>query len=119
MQFCLLGSNNVLHGFFPEVFLLFEILLYVCEKHIFLGASSGDPLLNEKQKKPFVSLNHGVTIIHESLTTASLAQVDKALNGLDWSLFCPDAGSIRGQGRFVLFLYFFQKPRYLFIFVSL
>ena len=56
-------------------------------------------------------------------TTASLAQVAKALNGLDSSLFCPDAGSIRGGGRSnffpVLFLYTFQNPRYLFIFVSL
>ena len=62
------------------------------KKHIFLRASSGDLLLNEKQKKPFVSLNHGVTIIHESLTTASL--VDEALNGPDLSLFCRDASSI-------------------------
>ena len=61
------------------------------KKHIFLRPSSGDLLLNEKQKKPFVSLNHGVSIIHESPTTASLAQVAKALNGPDSSLFCPDA----------------------------
>ena len=72
---------------------------YVCKKHIFLRASSGDLLLNEKQKKPFVSLNHGVTIIHESLTTASL--VDEALNGPDLSLFCRDASSI--WGRWILF----------------
>ena len=37
-------------------------------------------LLNEKQKKPFALLNDQVTIIHQSLTTALLAQVDKALN---------------------------------------
>ena len=79
--------------------------------------------MNEKQKKPFVSLNHGVSIIRESPTTASLGQVAKALNGPDSSLFCPDAGSIRGGGQsnffFVLFLYTFQDPRYLVIFVSL
>ena len=81
-------------------------------------------MLNEKQKKPIVSLNRGVSIIHESPTTASLAQVAKALNGPDSSLFCRDAGSIRGGGwsNFffpVLFLYTFQNLRYLFIFVSL
>ena len=56
-------------------------------------------MLNEKQKKPFVSLNHGVSIINESPTTAWSAQVAKALNGPDSSLFCPDAGSVRGGGR--------------------
>ena len=90
------------------------------KKHIFLKPSSGDLLLKEKQKKPVVSLNHGVSIIQESPTTASLAQVAKALNGPDASLFCPDAGSIRGGGRSIFFfLYTFQNPRYLFIFVSL
>ena len=69
------------------------------KKNFFLRASSGDLLLNEKQKKPFVLLNHGVNIIHESLTTASLAQVDKALNGPASSLFCCDTGSIRGRGQ--------------------
>ena len=39
-------------------------------------ASSGDLLLNEKQKKSFVSLKDVVTITH---TTASLAQVDEVL----------------------------------------
>ena len=97
MQFCLLGSNNVLHVFFPEVCFLFEITYAI--KHIFLRPSSGDLLLNEKQKKPFVSLNHGVSIIHESPATALLAQVAKALNSPDSSLFCPDAGSTRGGGR--------------------
>ena len=71
---------------------------YVCEKtHFFPRASSRNLLLNEKQKKPFVSLNDEVTIIHESLTTASLAQVHKALNGPDPNLFCRDTGSIRGR----------------------
>ena len=123
MQFSLCGSNNVLHVFFPEVYFLFEILP-MQKKHIFLRPSSGDLLLNEKQKKPFVSLKHGVSIIQESPITASLAQVAKALNGPDSSLFCPDAGSIRGGGRSIFFfrvlsLYTFQNPRYLFIFVSL
>ena len=94
------------------------------KNHIFLRPSSGDLLLNEKQKKPFVSLNHGVSIIQESPTTASLAQVAKALNGPDASLFCPDAGSIRGGGRSIFFSrslsLHFSKPKisiYLCVFV--
>ena len=73
-------------------------------------------LLNEKQKKPFVLLNDQGTIIHWYLNTASLAQVDKALNHLESNLFCRDTGSIWGWPIFffVLFLYFLQKPRYLF-----
>ena len=123
MQFCLHGPNDVLHVFSLK-FASF-LRYYVCEKtHFSKANSSGDLLLNEKQKKPFVLLNHGVSIIHESPTTASLAQVVKALNGPDSSLFCRDAGSIRGGGRSnfffpILFLYTFQKPRYLFIFMSL
>ena len=50
-----------------------------------------------------MSLNHGVSIVHESPTLASLAQVAKALNSPDSSLFCPDAGSIRGGGRSIFF----------------
>ena len=108
--------------FFPWSLLPFWNITYA-KKHIFLRASSGDLLLNEKQKKPFVSLNHGVTIIHESLTTASLAQVVKALNGPESSLFCHDACSMWGWGRsnffFLSVSLLFQKPRYLFIFMSL
>ena len=47
-------------------------------------------------------------IIHESLTTASLAQVDKVLYGSDLSLFCCDAGLIRGRGRFNFFPFCFS-----------
>ena len=97
LQFCLRGSNNVLHVF-PLNFASFRDITYA-KKHIFLSPSPGDLLLNEKQKKPFVSLTHGVSIIHESPTTASLAQVAKALNGANSSLFCRDTGSIRGGGR--------------------
>ena len=63
-------------------------------------------LLNEKQKKPFVLLNDQVTIIHYFLTTASLAQVDKALNRSESNLFCRDTGSIRGLPVFFPFCYF-------------
>ena len=104
--------------FFPEACFLFEILrtLYA-KKHIFPRASSRDLLLNEKQKKPFVSLNDGVTIIHESLTTASLAQVDKALNGPDPICFAVTPARYE-VGKFsffsVRFLYFFKRLRYLF-----
>ena len=72
--------------FFPEVCFVFEILRM--RKNIFPRASSGDLLLDEKQKKPFVLLSDEVTIIPYALTTASLAQADKALNGPDSSLFC-------------------------------
>ena len=72
---------------------------YVCEKTHFSKAILWGPFVEQKQKKPFVSLNHGVSIIHESPTTASLAQVAKALNSPASSLFCRDAGSIRGGGR--------------------
>ena len=78
--------------FFPWSLLPFWDITYV-KKHIFLRPSSEDLLLNEKQKKPFGSLNHWVSIIHESPTTASLAQVAEVL------MFCTDAGSIRGGGR--------------------
>ena len=100
--------------------------MYVCmqKNHIFLRPSSGDLLLNEKQKKPFVSLNHGVSIIQESPTTALLAQVAKVLNGPDSSLFCPDVSSIRGGGRSIFFSrslsLHFSKPKisiYLRVFV--
>ena len=88
---------------------------YVCEKHIFLRASSGDLLLNEKQKKPFVSLNHEVTIIHESLTTASLAQVegDTEWSGFKFVLSWRPLDTRPVNFVFSLFLYFLQKPTYL------
>ena len=52
----------------------------------------------------------------DSLTTASLVQADKALNGPDSNMFYRDTGSIRGGSIyfFFLFLCFFQKSRYLF-----
>ena len=43
------------------------------------------------------------------LTTTSLAQVDKALNGLDSNLFCHDTGSIQGQPIFFSFYSFTFK----------
>ena len=65
MQFSLCGSNNVLHVFSWSLLPFWDITY--AKKHIFLRPSSGDLLLNEKQKKPFVSLKHGVSIIQESL----------------------------------------------------
>ena len=62
MQFCLGVLNNVLHVF--SLKLASFLSYYVCEKTHFPRASSRDLLLNEKQKKPFVSLNDEVTIIH-------------------------------------------------------
>ena len=75
------------------------------KKHIFLRPSSGDLLWNEKLKKPFVSLNHGVSIIPESPTAASFAQVAKALNGPGSSLLCPDASLILGGGLSKISIY--------------
>ena len=56
----------------------------------FQAASFGDLLLNEKQKKPFVSLKDEVTITQSFFTAASLAQVDNAPNEADANLFCRD-----------------------------
>ena len=91
--------------FFPWSLLPFWDITYA-KKHIFPRASSGDLLLDEKQKKPFVSLSDQVTIIPNALTTASLAQADKALNGPDSNLFCRDTGSIRGRSIFFPFCSF-------------
>ena len=63
MQSCLCMLNNVLHVFCLK-FASFLEILRMQQKHIFPRASSGDLLLNVKQKKPFVSLNDEVTIIH-------------------------------------------------------
>ena len=100
MQFCLRGSNNVLH-IFSLKFASF-LRYYVCEKTHFSKAILWGPFVERKTKeafcfaKPWSQYN---THVHESPTTASLAQVAKALNGPDSSLFCPDAGSIRGGGQ--------------------
>ena len=72
---------------FAGLLFLFEIL---CMLSFFQVASFGDLLLNEKQKKPFVSLKAKVTITQLSLTAASLAQVDNALNEADSNLFSRD-----------------------------
>ena len=83
------------------------------------------PFVERKTKEAFCftkawsQYNTGIS------TTASLAQVAKALNGLDSRLFCPDAGSIRGGGRSIFFFshslsLHFSKPKisiYLRVFV--
>ena len=66
------------------------------KKNFFPRASSGDLLLNVKQKKRFVSLKDEVTII----------QVDEALSGRNSNLFCRDAGSIPGRSIFFFFVLF-------------
>ena len=64
-QFCLHGSNNVLHVFSLK---FASFLRYsVCEKTHFSKAILWGPFVERKQKKPFVSLKHGVSIIQESL----------------------------------------------------
>ena len=63
MQFSFPVLNNFLH-FFPLSFASF-LRYHVCEKkkQHFPRASSGDLLLNEKEKKPFVSISNEVTLI--------------------------------------------------------
>ena len=84
------------------------------QSSVFQAASFGDLLLNEKQKKPFVSLEDEVTIMQSLLTSASLAQVDNAPNGADSNLFCRDTPGLNSRSVksffFVLFFSFFQKP---------
>ena len=89
---------------------------YVCKQpSVFQATSFGDLLLNEKQKKPFVSLKDEVTITQSFFTAASLAQVDNAPNKADANLFCRDTGGLNSRSVksfffFVLFFFFFQKP---------
>ena len=103
--------------FFPWSLLPFWDITYV-KKHIFPRASSRDLLLNEKQKTPFVSLNDEVTIIPWSVTTASLAPVIRRWTGQIRICFAVTPARYE-VGKFslfffVLFLYFFQRLRYLF-----
>ena len=82
--------KNITLYFFPLVCSSFS-RYYVCKQcSAFQAASFGDPLLNEKQEKPFVSLKDEVTITHSFFTAASLAQVDNAPNEADANLFCRD-----------------------------
>ena len=88
---------------------------YVCKQcSAFRAASFGDLLLNEKQKKPFVSLKDEVTITQSLFTAASLAQVDNVPNEADSNLFCCDTQGLHSRSVksffFVLFFFFFQKP---------
>ena len=78
---------------------------YVCKQpSVFQAASFGDLLLNEKQKKPFVSLKHEVTITKLFLIAASLAQTDSAPNEADSNLFCRDTRGL--DSRSVKSFYF-------------
>ena len=63
---------------------------YVCKQHSAFQAASFGDLLNEKQKKPFVSLKDEVTITQSFFTVASLAQVENGPNEADANLFCRD-----------------------------
>ena len=65
--------------FFAGLLFVFEILR--------MQTTLSDLLLNEKQKKPFVSLKDQVTITQWFLTAASLAQGDNAPNEADSNLF--------------------------------
>ena len=67
MQFCLGVLNNVLHVFHWSLLPFWDIMY--AKKH---RASSGD-LLNQKQKKPFVSLRDEVTKVWHLLLVEGLA----------------------------------------------
>ena len=100
MQFCLCASNNVLHVF--SLKFAFFLKYYVCEKTHF----SGDLLLNEKQKKSFVSLSDEVTLIASFSYYCFVAQAGKALNVPGSNLFCRDTSPIRGRLIFFPFCFF-------------
>ena len=97
---------------------------YVCKQpSVFQAASFGELLLNEKQKKPFVSSKDKVTVTQLSLTAASLAQVDNAPNEADSNLFCRDTRGLdsRSVKSFLLLLLFCFSSSFMFhaFFVSL
>ena len=69
-------------------------------------ASFGNLLLNEKQKKPFVSLKDEVSITQLFLTAASLAQVYNVLNEAESNLLCHDTRGL--DSRLVKSLFFFS-----------
>ena len=88
---------------------------YVCKQpSVFQAVSLGDPLLNKKQKKPFLSRKDEVSITQLFLTAAWLAQVDNAPNEADSNLFCRNTRGVDSRSAksffFVLFFFFFQKP---------
>ena len=84
---------------------------YVCKQpSVFQVSSFGDLLLNEKQKKPFVSLKDEVSITQLFLTAASLAQVDNAPNEADSNLFCRDIRGLDSRSvKSFLFLFCFSS----------
>ena len=91
----------------------FAGLLFVFEISRMQAASFGDQLLNEKQKKPFVSLKDEVTRTQSFFTAASLAQVDNAPNEADSNLFCRDTRGLDSrsvESFFCSVFFFFQKP---------
>ena len=61
VQFCLHVLNSVLHVF--SLKFASYLRYYIRQKNTFPRESSGDLLLNEKQKKPFVKLSDEVTLI--------------------------------------------------------
>ena len=103
--------KNITLYFFPLVCSSFS-RYYICKQSsAFQAASFGDLLLNEKQKKPFVSLKDEVTITQSFFTAASLAQVDNAPSEGDANLFCRDTRglnsiSVKSFFFFVLFFFF-------------
>ena len=107
MQFSFRGSNNVLHVFSLK-FASF-LRYYVHKKSHFSKAILWGPIVERKTKEAFCFAKAWGRYNTGTSTTASLAQMVKALNGPDLSLFCPDAGSIH-----------FSKPKisiYLHVFV--
>ena len=113
-----LQLKNITLNFFSLICSSFS-RYYVCKQpSVFQAASFGDLLLNEKQKKPFVSLKDEVTITQSFPTAASLAQVDNVPNEADSFEFVLsghsrarfEVGEIFVFFFFLLLLFFFQKP---------
>ena len=91
--------------FYAGLLFIFDILR-IKQPSVFQAASFGDLLLNEKQKKPSVSLKDEVTISQLILTAASLAQVDNAPNEADSNLICPYTRGLDSRSVKSLFLLF-------------
>ena len=75
----------------------------------FQAASFGDLLLNEKRKKPFVSLKDEVTITQSFFSAASLAQVDNAPNEADSNLICPYTRGLDSRSVKSFFVFCFSS----------
>ena len=101
--------KNITLYFFSLVCSSFSRHYVYKQRSAFQAASFGDLLLNEKQKKPFVSLKDEVTITQSFFTAGSLAQVDNAPNEADANLFCRDTRGLDSRSVKSIFLFCFSS----------